>query len=109
MDSVIRPVYEECEKTAKTLWRIEHVFPSDLILNTAQMRDASYVQRLRIQVEHLDREWAIHNGATAELAAQKVKASKTPKTKTPRGALASGSSTVPSRTTTNGCFYQILH
>ncbi|KAI6040695.1 hypothetical protein EDC04DRAFT_2512352, partial [Pisolithus marmoratus] len=36
-------VYKECEKTTKTMQRIEHYNPSDLILNTAQMHNAAHV------------------------------------------------------------------
>ncbi|KAI6039086.1 hypothetical protein EDC04DRAFT_3012242 [Pisolithus marmoratus] len=72
-------VYEEREKTTKTMRRIEHRNPSDLILNTAQMRDAAHVQRFRTRVQQLERDWAIHMGAAAELNAQKLKTLKTSK------------------------------
>ena len=115
MDSGTQPVYEEHEKTGKTLPRIVHVSPSDLILNTAQMRDASHVQRFRIQVEPFDRDWAIHSGATAELNAQKMKTSKAPKTNAPSRSASGTSSMVASRfinmfSSTGKCtyFYQVL-
>ncbi|KAI6137573.1 hypothetical protein BKA82DRAFT_4335007 [Pisolithus tinctorius] len=59
-------VYKEREKTTKTAKRIEHCEPLDLILNTAQMRNACHVQRFRTPVQQLDRDWAIHTGAAAE-------------------------------------------
>ncbi|KAI6044628.1 hypothetical protein EDC04DRAFT_2539383, partial [Pisolithus marmoratus] len=65
------PVYEERERTTKTQQQIGHQNPSDFILNTAQMHDAMHVQQFRVQAEQLDRDWAIHTGAAAELDAQK--------------------------------------
>ncbi|KAI6143459.1 hypothetical protein BKA82DRAFT_77637, partial [Pisolithus tinctorius] len=38
------PVYKEHKKMSKTQQCIEHVSPSDLILNTTQMHDAIHVQ-----------------------------------------------------------------
>ncbi|KAI6023381.1 hypothetical protein EDC04DRAFT_2539006, partial [Pisolithus marmoratus] len=38
-------VDEEHEKTTKTTQQIEHLVPSDLILNTAQMHNATHMQQ----------------------------------------------------------------
>ncbi|KAI5983239.1 hypothetical protein EDC04DRAFT_2592023, partial [Pisolithus marmoratus] len=65
-------VYEECEKTMKTMRRIEHLVPSDLILNTAQMCNATHMQQFHTQVQQLHHNRAIHTGAAAELNAQKI-------------------------------------
>ncbi|KAI6157355.1 hypothetical protein BKA82DRAFT_4410080, partial [Pisolithus tinctorius] len=73
------PVYEEREKTSKTQQRIEHVSPSDLVLNTTQMHDAIHVQCFCIPPPPLERDWAIHTGTAAELEAQKIKSQKTSK------------------------------
>ncbi|KAI6018600.1 hypothetical protein BKA83DRAFT_4464938 [Pisolithus microcarpus] len=73
-------VYEEREKTTKTARRIEHREPADLILNTAQMHNAIYVQQFRTQVQQIQRDWAIHTGAAAELNAQKIKQQKSSRT-----------------------------
>ncbi|KAI6026560.1 hypothetical protein BKA83DRAFT_121163 [Pisolithus microcarpus] len=74
------PVYEERERTTKTQQQISHRNPSDFILNTAQMRDATHVQQFRVQAQQLDRDWAIHMGAAAEFDARKLKAQKLSKT-----------------------------
>ncbi|KAI5990253.1 hypothetical protein EDD15DRAFT_2453804 [Pisolithus albus] len=66
-------IYEEREKTAKTMRRIEHRNPTDLVLNIAQMRNAIHMQQFRTQVQQMDRDWAIHTGAAAELNAQRFK------------------------------------
>ncbi|KAI5982242.1 hypothetical protein EDC04DRAFT_2915769 [Pisolithus marmoratus] len=89
-------VYEEREKTTKTTRRIEHLVPSDLILNTAQMRNATHVQQFRTQVQQLDRDRAIHTGAAAELNAQKIKMLKTSKANPARQPPMSPSMAVPS-------------
>ncbi|KAF9232535.1 hypothetical protein BU15DRAFT_90631 [Melanogaster broomeanus] len=75
-DTAFSTIFEEREATSKTKVAIEHQSPDDLVLNTTQMRDAIHVQSFRTQAECLDREWAIHAGATAEVEAQKLKASK---------------------------------
>ncbi|KIJ57691.1 hypothetical protein HYDPIDRAFT_44970, partial [Hydnomerulius pinastri MD-312] len=76
-DTAFITVREEREATSKTEKRIEHRSLDDLVLNTAQMRDAIYVQQFRIQAQQLDREQAIHAGAAAEIEAQKIKTQKT--------------------------------
>ncbi|KAI6011162.1 hypothetical protein BKA83DRAFT_4067687 [Pisolithus microcarpus] len=96
------PVYEERERTTKTQQRISHRNPSDFILNTAQMRDATHVQQFHVQAQQLDRDWAIHMGAAAEFDAWKLKAQKLSKTDPARKPAASPRA-VPSR------FINIFH
>lgn len=64
---------EERELTAKTQPKIRHFVPHDIMLNTAQMRDAIHVQRFRIRATAIDREHAILAGAASEIEAQKGK------------------------------------
>ncbi|KAI6137814.1 hypothetical protein BKA82DRAFT_4486738 [Pisolithus tinctorius] len=90
-------VYEEREKTTKTAKRIEHREPLDLILNTAQMRNACHVQRFRTPVQQLDRDWAIHTGAAAEFNAQKIKMLKTSRANATKQPPRSTSQAVPTR------------
>ncbi|KAH7923808.1 hypothetical protein BV22DRAFT_1105892 [Leucogyrophana mollusca] len=72
-DDGLTTVYEEREATAKKQRRIEHHHIEDLMLNTAQMRDAVHVQRFRIQADDLDREQAILHGAASEIEGRKLK------------------------------------
>ncbi|KAI6148028.1 hypothetical protein BKA82DRAFT_151609, partial [Pisolithus tinctorius] len=95
--SLAVPIYEEREKTTKTAQRIEHHDPSDLVLNTAQMRDAAHMQKFRIQVQQLERDQAIHTGAVAEINAQKLKTLKTLKAKPTRQSVSSSSTVLPAR------------
>lgn len=46
--------------------------PHDLILNTAQMRDAVHMQRFRIHSESLDFDTVVHQSAAKELKARKA-------------------------------------
>lgn len=64
---------EERELTAKTQPKIRHFVPHDIMLNTAQMRDAIHVQRFRIRASAIDRENAILTGAASEIEVQKQK------------------------------------
>ncbi|KAI6129359.1 hypothetical protein EDD16DRAFT_1515889 [Pisolithus croceorrhizus] len=96
------PVYEECERTMKTQQWIGHHKPSDFILNTAQMHDATQVQQFHIQAQQLDYDWAIHMGAAAKFDAQKLKAQKLSKTDPARRPAASPTA-VPSH------FINIFH
>jgi len=58
--SGIRYVYQECMQTAMTTPVVEHLTnPDDLILNTAQMRDATHLQKFRIPSTALDEEMVI--------------------------------------------------
>ncbi|KAJ6543258.1 hypothetical protein DFH09DRAFT_1249389 [Mycena vulgaris] len=67
-----RPVYQECELTTHTQAQIQHsTNPMDLVLNTAQMRDAVYVQHFRINTPTLDRDTIILQSAANELEAAK--------------------------------------
>ncbi|KAJ3966306.1 hypothetical protein EV361DRAFT_809262 [Lentinula raphanica] len=80
-----RIVREERENTGKTVPRTSHYNPSDLLLNTNQMRSGIYLQRLHPSLPPVDSEDAILSGATRELQEQKAskaaqKSSRTKKT-----------------------------
>ncbi|KAJ6503838.1 hypothetical protein C8R45DRAFT_894926 [Mycena sanguinolenta] len=67
-----RAVYQERQPTNLTQAQIAHsANPTDLVLNTAQMRDATYVQRFRINSDILDENTIIHQSAVNELEARK--------------------------------------
>ncbi|KAF7371200.1 hypothetical protein MSAN_00755500 [Mycena sanguinolenta] len=67
-----RPVFQERIRTNETRPQVAHVKnPTDLILNTAQMRDAKYLQKFRIATPGLDCDSVIHQSAVNELAALK--------------------------------------
>lgn len=69
----IRHVYQERERTDATEPIISHVRnPEDIVLNTAQMRDAAYVQRFRLQSPLLDEDQIITASAAREVALQKA-------------------------------------
>jgi hypothetical protein len=52
---------------------VEHLRnPNDLVMNTAQMRDAIYVQRYRINSQPLDVESVIQEGAARIIDARKT-------------------------------------
>ncbi|KAJ7634450.1 hypothetical protein FB45DRAFT_1025398 [Roridomyces roridus] len=64
------PVRQEQAKTTHTVARIAHdKKPDDFVLNTAQMRDAKYVQGFRIKDSPLDRETVILASAAKEVGA----------------------------------------
>ncbi|KAJ3963406.1 hypothetical protein EV361DRAFT_874900, partial [Lentinula raphanica] len=65
-------IMEEQEKTGKTVPRTHHYNPSDLLLNTNQMRNGIYIQTLHPSILPLDQEQAILSGATHELEQQKA-------------------------------------
>ncbi|KAJ3757099.1 hypothetical protein EV360DRAFT_28375, partial [Lentinula raphanica] len=66
-----RATREEREITGKTVPRTHHHNPSDLLLNTNQMRSAIHLQRLRPAIFPLNQEQAIMAGALRELEEQK--------------------------------------
>lgn len=102
-------VYEEREKTMKTAQRIEHIFPSDLILNTAQMHNAIHVQQFRTEVQQMERDWAIHTGAAAELNAQKIKQQKTSRLNPAPARQSSMNSSMNPSTTVPTRFINVFH
>jgi hypothetical protein len=66
-------VYQERERTDQTQPMVSHSkHPEDLMLNTAQMRDAIHVQAYRVRSPDLDEEGIIMASAAREVAAQKV-------------------------------------
>lgn len=48
---------------------MQHYNSGDLVLNTAQMRSAAYVQQLRVAPERLDRNFVINAGVAKAVAA----------------------------------------
>ncbi|KAJ7710473.1 hypothetical protein B0H17DRAFT_914738 [Mycena rosella] len=73
-----RPVYQERQITTHTQAQIAHlVSPTDLVLNTAQMRDAVHVQRFRIDTPAMEQDTVIHQSAANELEAAKTAAKST--------------------------------
>ncbi|KAJ7601530.1 hypothetical protein B0H17DRAFT_1241343 [Mycena rosella] len=67
-----RPVYQERQITNHTRAEIAHLQnPTDLVLNTAQMRDAVHLQPFRIDTPAMDKDTIIHQSAANELAAAK--------------------------------------
>jgi hypothetical protein len=69
----VRHVYQERERTDQTQATVSHSkHPEDLMLNTAQMRDAIHVQAYRLRSPDLDEEGIIMASAAREVSAQKV-------------------------------------
>ncbi|KAK7006456.1 hypothetical protein R3P38DRAFT_3038299 [Favolaschia claudopus] len=68
-----RTVFQERQRTEQTRAEIVHTQNlTDLVLNTAQMRDAKHVQRFRINTSPLDADTVIHQSAVNEIAAAKA-------------------------------------
>ncbi|KAH9945634.1 hypothetical protein B0H21DRAFT_693918 [Amylocystis lapponica] len=67
-----RTVWQERQRTDQTQTAVTHNNPADLVLNTAQMRDAVHVQHFRIHSPILDPDHIIHTSAAREVTAQKV-------------------------------------
>jgi hypothetical protein len=67
-----REVYQEREKTDQTRPAVSHVSPQDVVLNTAQMRDAIHVQKFRQNSGTLDADTIITESAARELTAQRA-------------------------------------
>jgi hypothetical protein len=66
-------VYQECQLTTQTRPIVIHNrADNDLVLNTAQMRDAIHIQRFRISSEILDMDGIVHESAVKGLAALKA-------------------------------------
>jgi hypothetical protein len=66
------PVFQERTKTTRTIARVVHVRNvDDVVLNTAQMRDAIHVQPFRLDSTPMDREVVINQSAAKEVAARK--------------------------------------
>jgi hypothetical protein len=69
----VRHVYQERERTDQTQSMVSHSkHPEDLMLNTAQMRDAIRVQVYRLRSPDLDEEEIITASAAREVATQKA-------------------------------------
>ncbi|KAJ7796457.1 hypothetical protein B0H13DRAFT_1674837, partial [Mycena leptocephala] len=68
-----RPVYQERAKTDQTRAQIAHTRNiEDIVLNTAQMRDAIHVQKFRVAAETLDFDAVVLRSAAKELDARKA-------------------------------------
>ncbi|KAJ7290654.1 hypothetical protein C8J57DRAFT_1213292 [Mycena rebaudengoi] len=69
-----RPIYQEREEvTDQTAAKIAHLGRADdLVLNTAQMRDALHVQHFRIESPMLDIDEIVHQSAAQEVDSQRV-------------------------------------
>ncbi|KAJ7823425.1 hypothetical protein B0H14DRAFT_2597923 [Mycena olivaceomarginata] len=68
-----RTVFQERFKTNQTRAEIVHTRNvQDIVLNTAQMRDAVHLQMFRVQSETLDLNTIVHNSAAKELKVRKA-------------------------------------
>lgn len=76
-----RPVMQEREVTQHTRPVVSHSAPHDLILNTAQMRDAIHLQKFRIASQELDGDMVLTESAVRELALSKPAPAASSKTK----------------------------
>lgn len=69
----MQPIFQERFRTEQTRARITHVRNiEDVVLNTAQMRDAVHVQKFRVDSEALDLDQIVYKSAADELAARKA-------------------------------------
>lgn len=69
----IRHVYQERERTDQTRLAVTHIRqPDDLVLNTAQMRDAPLLQKFRLRSPDLNADDIITASAAHEIALQKT-------------------------------------
>ncbi|KAJ7659053.1 hypothetical protein DFH06DRAFT_1326896 [Mycena polygramma] len=68
-----RPVFQERIKTTQTRAEIAHSKNThDIVLNTAQMRDAVHLQRFRVPSEVLDFDKVVYDSAQKEVRARKA-------------------------------------
>lgn len=65
-----RAVYQEREKTAQFHKTVKHTAASDLILNTAQMRDANVLNSFRTRAPALNRESVVYTSCKREVDAR---------------------------------------
>ncbi|KAH8081293.1 hypothetical protein BXZ70DRAFT_1068335 [Cristinia sonorae] len=65
-----RPIFQERVRTQQTQAAISHSVPTDLVLNTAQMRDAALLQPFRIDSPVLDTEAIIMASVAREIKVQ---------------------------------------
>ncbi|KAK6985102.1 hypothetical protein R3P38DRAFT_2480447, partial [Favolaschia claudopus] len=73
------PVFQERTKTTQTAARVAHASnPQDIVLNTAKMRDAVYVQQYRIDSVSMNVERVITESAAKEIDARKETARAAP-------------------------------
>ncbi|KAF7976628.1 hypothetical protein HWV62_5933 [Athelia sp. TMB] len=67
-----RPIYQEREMTNSTRSVVSHIDPYDVMLNTAQMRDALHVQKFRMPAEILDEQAVITASVAREIDLRKA-------------------------------------
>ena len=67
-----RTIYQEREKTNQTRPAVSHIAPHDIVLNTAQMRDAIHVQKYRLHSGTLNADTIITQSAAREVVAQRA-------------------------------------
>jgi hypothetical protein len=69
----VRHIYQERERIEQTSPMVSHMqHPEDIMLNTAQMRDAAHVQVFRLRSPNLDAESIVTASAAREVALQKA-------------------------------------
>ncbi|KAJ7502333.1 hypothetical protein B0H11DRAFT_1712900, partial [Mycena galericulata] len=69
------PVFQERSRTTQTIARVAHTRNvDDVILNTAQMRDAVHVQKFRLDAIPLDFETVVFQSAAQEIGARRARA-----------------------------------
>ncbi|KAL6306470.1 hypothetical protein BKA93DRAFT_840752 [Sparassis latifolia] len=68
-----RRVHQERQVTEQTRPKVKHLNAADVVLNTAQMRDAAHVQKFRIAAPELDADQIITASAAREVTAQRAK------------------------------------
>lgn len=74
--SDFRYVRQEGQATSRTQAWVSHKVPDDLLLNTARMRDAALMERLRYPIDAatIDLDASIYRGARVEIDARKAAA-----------------------------------
>ncbi|KAK6997382.1 hypothetical protein R3P38DRAFT_3416225 [Favolaschia claudopus] len=78
------PVFQERVKTSQTAARVSHTKNvDDVVLNTAQMRDAVYVQRYRVNSVPMDVDRIVTESAAKEIDARKKRTGTVPAARVP--------------------------
>ncbi|KAK7027831.1 hypothetical protein R3P38DRAFT_3315357 [Favolaschia claudopus] len=78
------PVFQERVKTSQTAARVAHTENvDDIVLNTAQMRDAVYLQQYRINSVQMDVDRVITESAAKQIDARKKRAGPVPAARAP--------------------------
>ncbi|KAJ7929641.1 hypothetical protein B0H13DRAFT_2228460 [Mycena leptocephala] len=75
------PVFQERTETTQTAARVAHAQnENDIVLNTAQMRDAAHIQKFRLDSTPMDLSIVVHQSAAKELASRKARTQTAEKT-----------------------------